>query len=511
MAHFAFIDANTPEDTPWPLPWMRSTWNEAKFHATLRDLTPLGAAWLRNRAVQMGFQADVWTPVKVPEMLSEASADLMFGEAASYRLNSTDEAQKRLQYINRLNEWDSFVHSQAKTVSSEGAVLLTAYVDPSTPVGRQVPKYAGYSPQEFIPRFSGNELTGAQVIREYYEDNGKVVYRLFETHEPGRMHYHLRSGTPERLGPAVPVDNYPRTVGFEDQAFDGDRLLVAYWPNRRNSNSPLGVSDYRGLEPLFFAMWCAIAQGQRSFTAAELRIVADKMLFRGQTIPAGMNVIQVGNDGKTVEGDGPLFKQVAGDFDANTITPWQDQLLDYTLMLNGMAPESVGRNNRAGTAESGTARRLAMSHTLVKMAGKGRHAVPAIDRTWHNGIMLDQEEVGDPTPRTAADGTVLAPAYKPAGGPDGFKWPADALTASIDIELKDGLPPDPMENADLIAKVGPDLLPDELMAEMLFPDRGKDSWQEIAKGMAAKREQRAKLDNAPFANVLSARLGASGE
>ncbi|QJD53951.1 portal protein [Streptomyces phage Galactica] len=214
--------------------------------------------------------------------IASTSADLLFGEPPAFTvvedLDGSDRTQSRLDKIVENGLIPALLEA-AETDSALGGVYLRVVADAElgTPTFDVIP------PESAVPEWRGNRLKAVTFWRELEDDQGKV-YRHLERHEPGWIYHALYVGTEDRLGVVVDLRLRPETEGFYAQVGDagraqtGTELLTAEYipnmrPNRLMRGSPLGRSDYSGVEPTMDALDEAWSSLMRDIRLGKSRLV----------------------------------------------------------------------------------------------------------------------------------------------------------------------------------------------------------------------------------------------
>src|SRR5690606_21731691 len=149
----------------------------------------------------------------------------------------------------------------AETDSALGGVYLRVNIDTfmfDTPVFDAIP------PESAVPEWRTGRLYAVTFWRTLADDQGKV-YRHLERHEVGWIYHGLFVGSDDRLGAQIDLRIHPETeplyklVGEEGRMPTGSDTLTAEYipnmrPNRLMRGSPLGRSDYSGIEPTMDAL-----------------------------------------------------------------------------------------------------------------------------------------------------------------------------------------------------------------------------------------------------------------
>lgn len=214
--------------------------------------------------------------------VASTSADLLFGEPPAFTvpedLGGSDATQGRLDKIIE-NGMIPVLLEGAEIDSALGGVYLRVSID--TDMG--TPVFDAIPPESAVPEWQGNRLKSVMFWRMLQDDQGKV-YRHVERHEPGWIYHALYIGTEERLGVPVDLRIHPETEGFYAQVGDagraptGSTLLAAEYvpnmrPNRLMRGSPLGRSDYSGIEPTMDALDEAWSSLMRDIRLGKSRLV----------------------------------------------------------------------------------------------------------------------------------------------------------------------------------------------------------------------------------------------
>lgn len=433
----------------WPPASVRERWEEIEFFEALRESDEED---LRQHASVRWNAPYIVNPL--PRLISRASANLLFGEPASF--TPGDEADATL--LNDLvtgNALDSELLRAAMISSSEGEVWGKIVVQPSL---LDYPIIEWVSAEYVIPHFQGRFVLGATFVSEWKQSATETL-RLLETYEAGRITNELYRGSPTSIGVKVSLDSFSATAGRPDEQLTGiDAPLVAFVPNSLGSDGSRGISDYRGLEQRFLALNEAITVGQQNLKLAGRKraLVDAAYLDSNGQMPDGDDVY-VRQDTDSVMGDAAKPVQMIDyAYDSAPVTAWVDHLIDSTLTFAGVAPQSVGRSTDGG-AVSGTALKLKMSHSLIEAAGKGRHFDRALGRLLRFASLLDSR----PTTQ----------------GGFGRRWTAPDLEPTV--SRADGLLRDDTEAADTLSKlVNAEVISTEEAVRWWRPDWTPDQVQE---------------------------------
>jgi len=230
------------------------------------------------------------THLPTAEDICQLSADLVFGEAPTFRFPKPDDwkpketgekyehpQQQRLTQIMGSDE----TRAELLTAGQMGAALGDSYlavVWDKDLLDRVWLK--AYAADCAIPEFRYGRLVKCTLWSEYRRAGESSVYRLLEIHTRGLIEYRLHRGSENVLGEAVSLDSIPETVHYEgfraqaehDAAIETalplpksvkvstgvDRLAVVRLPNRDPNQeyrklgvlANLGKSDLDGIEDL---------------------------------------------------------------------------------------------------------------------------------------------------------------------------------------------------------------------------------------------------------------------
>lgn len=434
MGFFADLNSRFGNNTWPPTREISDRWEWVEYWAGLRDGKE---EFVRNEAFKRGLGGkfrEAYIAQPVPRAISQASANLLFGEDPEIRVASGDAGdQQRLNEIVSQNKLLAQCRAAAVTTSSEGGVYVKVSVDPGTPRGKRVPLIQFIGERRVLPQFEAfSELTAASIISSWEE--GNRIFRLFETHTPGMISNELYCGSGSSLGQQIDLAANQYTVGLDPEIETGvPDLLVAYIPNSLNTDSPYGVSDYgNGVDDLFFAFNDSTSIAHRATqSGVPLTILPRELLDENQNLSHEQSIIAVNKLADTLgEGDiKSLVSTVQHNAQQDKFMAYAQELLDLILIFSGISPQSIGRNVDGG-AYSGIAIKLKMASTLSTAAGKAAFFEDALSEMLRLAAVLDEDTIGD--------GSEVKP---------GYSWSADP---NITVRLRDGLPDDEMELAQIV-------------------------------------------------------------
>ncbi len=234
---------------------VRNFWNEQ---------TPPGQ---NNMKVHVPVAADI----------STSSADMLFAEPPQYVFDNSVTGD----YFNNLridSELDTCLLSAAETASALTGCYV--YVTWDKAVSDR-PFISTVSPDTVVPEFRWSKLVSATVWQVVTEDKEKdICTRLLTRYEPGFIFNGLYVGKKKSLGTRIPLDTlFPALPDIEE--LPENIMAMDYVPNMAPSRlwrkdprvSPLGRSDYQGVEPLFAAVDEVMSSWMRDVRLGKSRIL----------------------------------------------------------------------------------------------------------------------------------------------------------------------------------------------------------------------------------------------
>jgi hypothetical protein len=455
----------------WPPADQVDVWETCELLAGLRDsnidTVSALAAW-----AGMGADNAAYLPMPMARMISRVKANLLFGEAPELTA-SNDTDQALLDDLVDENDLQSELHRAAVLASSEGDVYGKVTVAPDV-LDRPIIEFV--SRRRVIPRFVGRFLVGAVFVTEYRDPAqtySSEVWRQLEDQQPGQVVTRLYRGTNTRLGDPVPLTERPETAelamndGRSNVVVTGiERPLCVFVPNALDDDPTRGVSDYLGVMVALLAINESetIGASNARLTGRARLFVEGRYLDAWGRLPAGNDVFR--SDQVIAEGarDGGPVKAAQYSFGSAELVAWLDHVIDLSLTLAGVSPQSVGRSVDGG-AVSGTALRLKMSHSLMEAAGTGRYFDRGVSQLLRMAALLDQ------------------------------RWFARRWTAPDElpgVSRGDGLPADAVEDSQVItALVGAEAMSRETAIRTAHPEWSDEQVAAELERMSAEAQQAA--------------------
>jgi hypothetical protein len=254
--------------------------------------------------IRRGFQRRFWGHMGSPEQIAGhklhiplasdiamTSADLLFGEPLEITVDD-DKGKPDKATGDRLDE--ILDESNAQAVWLEAAEMASAYGGAYLrarwdPVIAECPLFDALPPDSAVPDFRGGRLVAVTLWRYLERIDGRI-WRHLERHEPGRILHGVYAGNDDgKLGRPMKLQDHPETAPFAMLVDPGDGqtvttgakgLAVDYLPNMRPHRvlrgSPLGRSDFSGIEPLLDALDEAWSSWMRDLRLGKGRLVVPR-------------------------------------------------------------------------------------------------------------------------------------------------------------------------------------------------------------------------------------------
>lgn len=341
---------------------------------------------------QISNQNDIYTHVPVAGDIAETSANFLFGESPSIKVNEASKKETMNQYKETQKRLDDMLMESgfyrkiiegAEACAALGGIYYKiAWDEELSPY--PIPVFV--QADRAIPEFSFGILKAVTFWSVVEIDkSGNTVYRLLERYQKGAIVTSLYKGTVDRLGTKVALTDLESTKDIEETVTTVDELLAGYipnkLPNRLDRSSPLGRSDYAGIEMLMdnldetFSSWMTdIAIGQGKIHVPESFLTTNEGKFRYNIDKKVYVRLEMDPtiDGKTITAT--QFSIRAAEFEKTTLN-----LLDRIFSLAGYSPQSFGLNIE-GRAESGTALGIRERKSMATKSKKENYWQMALKR-----------------------------------------------------------------------------------------------------------------------------------
>jgi hypothetical protein len=341
--------------------------------------------------------------VPLPQDITEASADLLFGDKPTARVpgkgDDTDTPERRAQqevvdHVYNTPHMQATLLEGAEVASAFGGVYLRVGWDAQLtdrPVAQVI------DPISAVPVFRFGRLASVTFWTDY--ETRRDTYRLLEEHTPGRIEYALYKGRQVELGQRVPLEeveavaHLARIVDAGSGVNTGtDRLTAIYVknqaPNRLFRTGQLreyGRSDFAGAEHLFTQLDGIYGSWMRDIRLARARLIVDEQLVE----PLG------GGRGAEFDEDREVFTtlEIPGSDKGGLITPTQfairveehrESMLETTALIlrrAGLAESTFGAAEGLETATGIKAKERMSVRTRAKKIGFWRTALAELIMT----------------------------------------------------------------------------------------------------------------------------------
>ncbi|MEV6219788.1 phage portal protein [Nocardia sp. NPDC051833] len=241
--------------------------------------------------------------IPAPSDLATTSADLLFGQPPSWLFSEGDTsnneaAQDRLNAL--LDDADTLATflEAAEIQAALGGVFLRLWWDQEATDKVMI---GAVAPDCAIPQWRYGRLSAVTFWTIIGKDK-RGTWRHLEHHEPGRIEHALFCGDDDNIGRRMPLAEMDATawaadlVDAESSIPTGvEDLTACYVPNVRPARrwrnvpglSPLGRSDFEGVEHLFDALDEAWSSWMRDLDLAKARLFVSQELLEDQGPGAG--------------------------------------------------------------------------------------------------------------------------------------------------------------------------------------------------------------------------------
>ena len=392
-----------------------------------------------------------FTPVPLAREMVRLSSALLFSEEPKF---VNEDFEDTLQVVLDANALGSFLLETGEYVAVEGYGALRVIRDEEV---SEEPIITWVPADEVIFRTRHKRfVTGGYVIMERRPNPYSVeVYRFVEDHTTGRIERTLYRGTERALGSRVAPERWlEEFYGLPEVTETRMEAPTLYIWN----NVPGGHSDLFGMNTLLDRLNHSESTGYQKMTRSLPVTLADRKLADKQGRVDLEGVILTGGAPLADQGLSKTVETIQPKFASEEHLAYVRHLRESILMYGGYSLASWGLDH-GGSADSGKALRLRQARTLLTKAGKERSAREAITNAVACACAWS-ETARDPAP------------YRP------------------EIQLGDGLPKDPLEDAQEVAtKRGANTVSLEQSVRELHPE-----WDEEAVSAEVERITR---ENAP--------------
>lgn len=360
-------------------------------------------------------------------LLSKIMADMLFNEPVNIKVPHGDQ------------EWvDSFVHENnlnvqlyesALTASSQGDALFKLRVaprypdnpnDPSTVIVDEVTPCI-YFPE--INEFNVKQDPSRKILAWKFKQNGETYLRQ-EIHSYGKIENKVFLMKGDEMVKEVGLDILGQP-GLQPVEIVGiDECLLIHIPNWKTGSRYFGISDYKDLTSLFYAVNNRLTKIDNILDKHSdpiLAVPTGILDENGQVKRSALNLFEVpdGTDAKP--------EYIVWNANLEAAFSEVDKLVETIFMISETSPDILGMGK--GQAESGRALKLKLLRTIAKARRKRLYFDKAIKDIIYRAQLLAKEynvQVGG----KLLQGDAVVPEIEWQDG-----LPVDALEA-IEIESK---------------------------------------------------------------------------
>lgn len=394
-------------------------------------------------------RAELFTPVPLARDIARISSQLLFSEAPRF---IEEGSQEELDALVNENMLASMLADAGERVAVEGYGALRIIRDDETLDGTPIITYVP-GDQVIWDIRHGRFVRGGIAVGTISEERGGgwKVWRLLESHEPGRVTRELYEGDASQLGRKVDLSTRAEYEGLENEEDTPEGVVTLV----RWQNTPSGVSDIAGLDALLDSINEGVTIGRDKMRKSVPKVFADRSLadqygrvdLEGVILLEGTSIPNMARDmGATVS---KIAETSQPGLEADNHIAYLEHIVNLTLEQAGYSRATWGRD-QGGSADSGKALKLRQTRTLMTRSGKEAMAKNAISKA-----------------------LAIALAWKMSGKPEDY---------TVEVELGDGLPDDPLETAQEIATLtGAEAISVEEKLRRLYPGKDKEAITEEAR------------------------------
>jgi len=408
-----------------------------------------------------------------PEIAVRTLASFLFGEPATIK---SESAQDEIDLLVEENHLHSTNQEAAVSCAVEGEIYYKVDWDEEISdyaIIHTVPAALSF------PLFRYGRLIEIAFVCELADEKAEKehkVVRHVEIRLMGTILHRVFLGTKDTLGVEVDPAGYEDTYNLPEELDTGiDDTLVRHVPFWRASYDPHGLSVFRGKESLIEAMHALYSQDQHDAEMAKRRIAISNAYLkrdrRGRpTFDRQLDVFELSDEAAGAIGAESKPVHPIEFTDSTIMGQRIAQRFDEFLLSCGIAPQSAGRDV-SGTAESGTARKLAQSLTIQTVATAGRYFSPAIRDIVTLALEIGSKHLNRPA----------------------------AAEPGVQVTLADGFAADPREDSEIIRSLSEaQAISLETKVKMVHPE-----WddQEVQKEVDRIQEEQGLQVPEPLRNV----------
>lgn len=301
-------------------------------------------------------------------LMSRVMADMLFGEKIVFDVKDQNN-QGWLSGLIDDNHLIAQCYESELGNSSRGDTLFKLRIGPSqnNPAAKSTVIIEEITPAIYFPTLdvsNSRYVPKEDVLAWTFNQNGKT-YLHKETHRAGYIFHEIYQYDPNRQTIISTED--VTAFGFKQQEETKvERSLIFHIPNVRDGNF-FGVSDYKDLEQLFFALNNRVTKIDNILDKHSDPILAvppGVIDEKGQVKKSALNMFVVDNE--TPGFNKPEY--IVWNANLEWAFKEVDKLIDMLYMFSGIAPASTGYSSdqQGGQAESGRALKFKLLSTIRK-------------------------------------------------------------------------------------------------------------------------------------------------
>ena len=379
-----------------------------------------------------------------PGLISKVSADMLFGEQTKYVIGGdpSSSEQEQLNNITQNNNLQSLNYEMALSGSWRGDVVYKARYGNAAGWATDKPGaiIEAVSPSCFYPILSEDNIRDVQgavfawIKRGHHDMPGgdERTYLRVERQLPGRIENELWQLAEDgrTLDQQVKLNIFPEYKNLEEEQETGfPGLLFKHVPNWRLEDEFWGISDYFDLESIFDELNNRLSRTSRVLDKHESpKLILppgimkyDEKTERWYIKKEDLDAIEVDRRDQSTGSDLPRY--MTWDAQLSAGFTQIDKLLEIAFLVSETSPDAFGLG-KGGAAESGRALKFRLIRLLAKINRKKLYFDEALKYIIEASLWLEKEH---------GDGVT------------------DPEESDLRIEWADGIPDDPMEQAQIEA------------------------------------------------------------
>lgn len=351
-------------------------------------------------ARQIKNESNFFIHVPIANDIAETSSAFLFSESPIIRFDTESEGMSSEQdMLNKMLTESGFfrkILEAAEVASAIGGVFIKVAWD-SELSEYPIPVIAQC--EQAFPIFKFGQLVKVTLVYEMGND-GSTVYRLAETIEKGLISNEVFVGSADNLGHKILLKDYVETKDMEEFIDTADVMTCVYipnlLPNKLNRQSPMGRSDYHGIETLMdaldevFSAWMVdvqIARGKIHVPSGYIKELAGgKQKFNIDMM--AYEELDIDPTAMTNPISATQFEIRSEEFEKTSLN-----LLDRIITSAGYSPQSFGLNI-AGRAESGVALNVRERKSFSTTNKKESYWEDALKKLVYAMCMIKQQFLG---------------------------------------------------------------------------------------------------------------------